>query len=51
VAENAAYQPPAALLQVQAINRDEQQTGEFKIDEVTGELRARTQLNRKNRAK
>jgi len=36
---------------LQVNNRNEQQTGEFKIDEVTGELRARTQLNRKNRAK
>ncbi|XP_017083648.2 LOW QUALITY PROTEIN: cadherin-87A [Drosophila eugracilis] len=35
---------------LQVNNRNEQQTGEFKIDEVTGELRARTQLNRKNRA-
>jgi len=36
---------------LQVNNRNEQQTGEFKIDEVTGELRAKTQLNRKNRAK
>ncbi|EDW97645.1 cadherin-87A [Drosophila yakuba] len=35
---------------LQVNNRNEQQTGEFKIDEVTGELRAKTQLNRKNRA-
>ncbi|KAH8382777.1 hypothetical protein KR009_005221 [Drosophila setifemur] len=35
---------------LQVNNRNEQQTAEFKIDEVTGELRSRTQLNRKNRA-
>lgn len=36
---------------LQVNNRNEKQTAEFKIDEVTGELRAKTLLNRKNRAK
>ncbi|XP_030375900.1 cadherin-87A [Scaptodrosophila lebanonensis] len=35
---------------LQLHNQNVQETGEFKIDALTGELRARQQLNRKNRA-
>ncbi|XP_068152287.1 cadherin-87A [Drosophila tropicalis] len=35
---------------LQVNNQNVQETSEFKVNEVTGELRARQQLNRKNRA-